>query len=61
MMDDAMSNLKSHGVGGNFDHPIPYSIACTIKSDKVFKMGHERISFRSLVGVINEDVLECLW
>ena len=56
-----MSNLKSHGVGGNFDHPIPYSIACTIKSDKVFKMGHERISFRSLVGVINEDVLECLW
>ena len=53
-----MTTPKSHGVGGDFDHLVTYSMASTFENDEVCVIEYGRISFRSLDEVINVDKLE---
>ena len=48
---------KSHFDGGEFDHLVAYSLACTIESDVVSARKYESISFGSINEVIDGDDL----
>ena len=54
------SSTKSHLDGGEFDHLVAYSLACTFKNEVVSARKYEIISFVSINEVIDEDGLECL-
>ena len=51
---------KSHLDGGEFDHLIAYSLACTFENEVVSARKYESICFGSINKVIDEDRLECL-
>ena len=54
------SSSKSDLDGGEFDHLITYSLACTFESEIVSARKYESICFGSINEVIDEDDLECL-
>ena len=51
---------KSHFGGGEFDHLVAYSLACTFESEVVSARKYDGICFGSLNEVINDDDLICL-
>ena len=60
LMGSIVSSSKSHLDGGEFDHLVAYSLACTFENDSVCAKGYGSIWFGSLNEVMDEDELECL-
>ena len=54
------ARANSHNNGGDFDHLVAYSMACTLESVKVCVMEYGTISFGSLDEVIDVDDLESI-
>lgn len=54
-----MTSPKSHNVGGEFDHPVTYPMACTFENEDLGAMEYGRIRFGSLNEMINDDDFEC--
>ena len=54
------SSSKSPFGGGEFDHLVTYSLACTFENKVVSARKYESIYFWSLNEVMNDDELECL-
>ena len=52
-----MLSSKSHLDGGEFDHIVAYSMACTIENDDEHELKHRVIRFGSLDEVIKVDGL----
>ena len=53
-------NLKSQHHGGEFDHLVPYSLACILKGDSVYAKGYRNLCFGSLDEVIKMVDFVCL-
>ena len=54
------SSSKSHLDGGEFDHLVAYSLACTFENKVVSARKYGSLCFGSLNKVINDDDLICL-
>ena len=54
-----MLSFKSHLDGGEFDHLVAYSVACTIENDE-YELKHGVIRFGSFDKLIKVDDLVCL-
>lgn len=54
-----MTSPKSHNVGGEFDHLVAYSMACTLESEDVSAMEYGKMCFGSLDEVIKVEDLVC--
>ena len=53
------SSLKSQHDGGEFDHLVAYSLACTFENKIVSARKYDGICFGSLDQVMNDDELMC--
>ena len=54
------SSPKSLHDGGEFDHLVAYSLACTFENEVVSATKYESLCFGSIIEVIDEDDLKCL-